>query len=478
MADSLRNITKKGVYWSAASNIATKGMQFVFSIILARLLTPNDYGVIGMLTIFITIIQLFVDSGFSKAIITKQTRTQKDLSTAFYFNIVVGFVGYFILFLLAPLISKFYDIPILIPVLRVIGLGVIINSLNIIPTALYAINLDFKTPAKIAVTSSLFTGCLGVIMAYCGWEVWALVFQSIGGALLTLILNWIKVCWMPSLEFSKDSFKNMWRYGSRVLCSSIISTTYDNIQPLIIGKFFDASSLGLFSRAQQFANLPSSNLSGVLNNVTFPLLSKINNDIARLADVYRRLVKLTAFFVFPTMMILAVLSAPLIKLLLSEVWYDCIPMLQIICFALIWQPISSINLNLLNAARKPEIVLKLEIIKKVVGLILLFTSIPYGIIIMCYANLLSCIFAVIINTIMTSKALKVSFSLQVKDLMPICFHTLIMGFIVYLTTFLFNSNFMSIIVGGLIGVCYFFFASKFFMNELLQDIIYMVKRKI
>ena len=477
MAENLKKQTKKGLYWSAASNFANQGMRFVFSIILARILAPSDYGLIGMLTIFITIIQLFIDSGFSKAIITKQDRTQLDLSTAFYFNIGVGILGYIILFFSSPFIAAFYKMPLLSSIMKVTAIGVVINSLNILPTALYAIRLDFKTPAKISVASNLFTGLLGIFLAYNGWGVWALVFQSLGGNLLILILNWINVKWFPTFELSLASFRYMWNYGSKVLGSSIISTLYDNIQPLIIGRFFSAASLGLFSRAQGFATLPSSNLSGIFNSVSFPLLSKINDDFTRLSDIYRRLVKMSAFVVFPLMIGLAAVSDPLVKFLLPERWYDCIPMLQILCFSLMWQPISAVNLNLLNAAKRPNVVLKLEFIKKTLGLALLFASIPYGIIVMCYANLISCVFAVIVNTVMTSKTLGVPFWNQVKDVAPVFLHSIIMGGLVYGATFLISNNIACLVVGTVVGTSYYFLVAKFFMNELMQDALYMIKRK-
>lgn len=475
--DNLKAQTKKGLYWSAAGNIASKGLQFIFSIILARLLLPSDYGIIGILTIFITIIQLFVDSGFSNAIITKHDRTQKDLSTAFFFNVIVGIVGYLILYILSPFISDFYDMPILSPILKVIGLGVVFNSFNIVQVAHYAIRLDFKTPAKIIVITQVLSGIMGIIMAYNGYGVWALVAQQVCSGFLTLILNWIHVRWLPSLVFSIDSFKYMWNYGSRVLGSAIISTIYDNIQPLLIGKCFSSAELGLYTRAHGFAVLPSSNIAGVLSNVTFPLLSKINNDINRLAIVYRRLLKLSAFVVFPLMIGLAALSEPLVKFLLPERWYGCIILLQIICFSLMWQPVSLVNINLLNAAKRPDVVLKLELIKKPIGLLLLFLSIPFGLVSMCCANLLVCVFAVVINTVLTSKTLNVSFYVQVKDILPVLLHSLIMGVIVYCSILLFDSNLLKLIIGSIVGCLYYLFSSKMFMKDYLADAIYLIRRK-
>lgn len=475
--NNLKQRTKAGLYWSLANNIANKGMQFVFSIILARLLSPSDYGIIGMLSIFLVIIQIFVESGFSQAIITKQNRTQKDLSTAFYFNIIIGIVGYLILFISSPFIATFYNMPILCPILKVIGIGVIFNSLNIVQVAHYAIKLDFKTPAKISVFSQFATGIFGIFLAYKGLGVWALVFQQVAGGFLGLLANWYFVRWIPSLEFDKQSFAYLWKYGSKILVSGLLSTIYDNIQPLFIGKFFSSSTLGLYSRAQGFATLPSSNISGILAGVTFPLLSKINDDLIRLGHIYRKILRISAFIVFPLMIGLAAVSSPLVHFLLPERWSGCIPLLRILCFSLMWQPISLANLNLLNAAKRPDIVLKLEMIKKPIGLMALVASIPFGILFMCFANFIICLFAVIINTLMTSKILKVPFWNQVMDLFPILIHSLIMGLLVYLVTLFVNSAFLSLVIGIIIGFAYYIIIAYVFMPKLMKDALYLIQRK-
>lgn len=300
-SESLKTKTKKGLYWSAASNFANQGMRFVFGLILARLLSPDAYGVIGMLGVFMCVIQVFIDCGFSQALIAKQDRTQTDFSTEFFFNIGVGIVGYIILFVTAPFIADFYDMEILSPVLRVLGIGIVINSFCVVQNAQFGIRLDFKTPAKLGVSTNLFSGIVGIALAYFGWGVWALVFQQVASGILNAILVWVLAGWRPTLEFSRDSFKYLWNYGSKILASSIIQQVYDNLYPLVIGKFFSARQLGLYSRAQGFASLPSTNLSGILASVTFPVLSKINNDIERLIAIYRKMMKTTAFIVFPLM---------------------------------------------------------------------------------------------------------------------------------------------------------------------------------
>ena len=474
---SLKEQTKKGLYWSSAGNIANKGIHFAFGIILARLLSPDAYGVLGILGVFVCIISVFVDCGFSQALICKQDRKQIDFSTEFFFNIAVGVVSYIVLFISAPFISAFYNMPILTSVLRVIGVGVIINSLCVVQSAQFAIRLDFKTPAKLSVGTQLFSGAIGIFLAYRGYGVWALVFQQLIGGIFNCILLWILAGWRPTLEFSKDSFKYLWGYGSKILGSSLIQQTYDNLYPLVIGKFFNTKQLGLYSRAQGFANLPSSNLSGILGTVTFPILSKIADDTPRLIHVYRRMIKSTTFIVFPMMIGFSAVSSPLIKILLNEQWYECIPYLQILCLALIWQPLSFIHLSILKVVKRTDIILKLEIYKRSIGLLTLFGAIPFGVLGMCISFCCWYIYCFTLNTIYTSRTLNISFLSQIKDILPILVNSLIMGALILFTTCLFTNKFLQFPIGIIIGITYYVVSSKILMKNLLQDTIYLLFKR-
>ena len=475
---SLKQQTKKGLYWSALGNFANQGMRFAFGIILARLLSPDSYGVIGMLSIFMCIVSTFIDCGFSQALISKQNRTQADFSTEFWFNIGVGIAGYFILFLSSPLIADFYNMPILSPILKVIGLGIVINSLCVVQSAQFAIQLDFKTPAKISVFTQMVSGIVGIALAYCGWGVWALVFQQVGSSLFNAILLWILAGWRPTVEFSKDSFNYLWSYGSKVLGASLIQQVYDNLYPLVIGKFFNASQLGLYSRANGFATLPSTNLSSILGSVTFPVLSKLNNDKDKLIAVYVKMIRCTSFLVFPLMIGMAAVAGPLVKLLLNPQWNGCIIMLQILCFALLWQPLSFLQINLLKVIGRTDIILKLEIMKRSVGLITIFVSIPFGVIGMCWGFALFYIYSFTLNTFFTSKTLQISFKRQLKDIIPILLNALIMGLVVYVCTlFLQISVFLLFILCILIGIVYYYITSRLFMKQLMVDTLSMIKKK-
>lgn len=478
MQESLKQTTKKGLYWSAAGSFANQGMNFVFSIILARLLAPSDYGVIGMLAVFICIVSVFIDSGFSASLIAKQDRTQTDFSTEFYFNIVVGFVAYAILFAISPLVANFYDMPILSPILKVIGLGVLINSFCVVQSAQFAIRLDFKTPAVIGVVTNIFTGVVGIAMAYYGWGVWALVFQRISSATLNAILLWILAGWRPTWEFSMESFKYQWNYGSKILGSNLIQQVYDNLYPLVIGKFFSPRQLGLYSRAQGFAALPSTNLSNILGSVTFPVLSTINNDLQRLVDVYRRMIKTTAFVVFPMMLGVAVVADPLVKVLLNEQWYECIPYLQLLCLALIWQPLSYIQINVLKVVGRTDVILKLEILKRGVGLVSIFGAIPFGVTGMCIAFDIFYIYCFTLNLVCSSRALKVSFWSMLYDILPILVNAMVMGAIVFSLSFIPLNKYVQLTLCVVTGVVYYYISTSIFMKSIQKDAISMfIKRK-
>lgn len=475
--DNLKQKTKKGLYWSAASNFANQGMRFVFGLILARMLSPDAYGVIGMLTVFLCVVQVFIDCGFSQALIAKQDRTQTDFSTEFFFNIGVGLIGYCLLFISAPFIAEFYNMPLLTSVLRVVGLGVIINSLCVVQSAQFAIRLDFKTPAKLAVITNMFSGVVGIFLAYCGYGVWALVFQQIAGNFLNGILLWILAGWRPTFEFSRDSFRYLWSYGSKILASSLIQQVYDNLYPLVIGKFFSARQLGLYSRAQGFATLPSSNISGILGNVSFPILSKINNDSPRLMRIYRQMIETAAFIIFPLMLGLFAIADPLVKVLLNQQWYDCIIILQLLCCALLWQPISAINLSILKVIGRTDIILKLEIIKRIAGIVSIVCSIPFGIIGMCIGYMILYMFCFILNTIYISKITNTPLSLYFKDIMPPLLASIAMCIIVLSIISFVESNVLAIIVGITIGIlCYYLF-SLFFLKEQLKYALSFIKNK-
>ena len=476
---SLKDKTVKGVIWSAVDRFSAQGIQFVFSILIARLLVPEDYGVVAMLGIFMAVSQTFIDSGFGAALIRKIDRTEEDFSTVFYFNIVVATLFYFALFFAAPAIANFYNTPLLESITKVVALNLIIGSLSGIHNAKLSIAIDFKSRAKISIVSTLLTGAVGLWMAYAGYGVWALVVQNLFSSAIRTVLLWVIVKWYPKLVFSWKSFKELFSFGSKLLDSALLDTLYNNIYTLVIGKVFSSSTLGVYSKANALAQFPSSNITSVLQGVTFPVLSTIQNEDDRLADAYKRFLKIAAFVVFPLMIGLSAVADPFIRLVLTDKWEGAIYLLQIMCFWMMWYPIHAINLNILQVKGRSDYFLKLEIIKKIQGVIVLCITVPMGIVAMCYGSLISSIICLVWNTHYTKKLIGYGFFAQMKDLLPIIVHALVMGLIVAIVVHFMPTLWLKLIVGVLTGIIYYIlgaYVMKFpEMDELLT--ILKLKRK-
>ena len=477
MAESLQKKTLSGVIWSFTENFMLQIIQFAIGVLMARILTPGDYGMVGMLSIFMAISQTLVDSGFSNALTRKVDRTEVDCATVFYFNIVVGIVLYFVIFFSAPLIADFYKTPLLEDLTKVIALPLIFNSLCIVQQARLTIKMDFKTQAKISVTSSIVTGLSGLAMAYSGFGVWTLAYSSVIGAVVRCILLWWFTHWKPLWTYSWQSFREMFSYGSKLLTSALIDTTYSNIYPIIIGRLFSASELGYYTRANAYAALPSTTVSGLLKRVTFPLLCEIQNDDERLERIYRQLLRLSAFVVFPLMMGFAALAHPVIVAMITDKWEPCVPYLQILCFALMWYPIHALNLNLLQVKGRSDLFLKLEIIKKIVGVSVILITFPFGVLYMCVGSVFSSILCLVINTYYTGKLIQVGFLMQMRDLLPTILYSLSMGVLVYGVTLFFDSNLLKIAVGMLVGLLYYPSVAYLTKSSELSYLISMIKNR-
>lgn len=477
MADSLKKTTLKGTIWSSIERFSVQGISFIVMIIMARVLTPEDYGLVGMLTIFIAISQALIDSGFSQALIRKQDRNEIDNSTVFYFNIAVGCILYIILFSCAPLIAEFYNEPILVPLTRVISLSVLINSFAVVQRALLTVKIDFKTQAKASLTASIVSGVVGIAMVYTGAGVWAIVWYQIANILINVILLWIFSKWRPTWQYSWSSFHELFGFGSKLAISAIIDTLYQNIYLIVIGKVFKATDLGYYTRAQQFAAFPSSNLTGIIQRVTFPVLCTIQDDDERLRNVYRRFLRMSAFIVFPLMIGLAAVAHPLVIILLKEQWTFTAVLLQIICFSMMWYPIHAINLNLLQVKGRSDLFLKLEIWKKCVGVVILCATVPFGLVAMCFGSIGSSIIALIINTHYTGKLINVGFFKQMRDLVPTLAYSLSMGLLVWCVIQILPSHSSQLIVGIIIGFIYFFTITTLTKSTDLRELISFIRNR-
>lgn len=475
MATSLKEKTVKGLIWSSIDRFSSQGIQFVFGLIMARLLVPADYGVVAMLGIFLALSQSFIDSGFSTALIQKINRTEVDFSTVFYFNLVASVFFYALLWLGAPAIAAFYDMPLLESVTRVVALNLVINALSGVQNAKLGIALDFKTRAKISLSVTLFSGIVGISLAYAGYGVWALVVQMVGSALLNTLLLWLFVRWKPQLVFSWTSFRELFTFGSKLLASGLLDTLYGNLVPLLVGKFYSATSLGLYSRALGLGNYPSSNITSVIQNVTFPVLSSIQNDDERLSSGYRRLLRLSVFIIFPLMVGLSAVADPLVRLVLTDKWEGCIYLLQILCFSLMWYPVHAINLNLLQVKGRSDYFLKLEIIKKIFGACVLCVTVPLGLVAMCYGSVFVSMVCLTFNTHYTHRLIGYGFKRQMREMLPVLLHALVMGFIAWSVVQALPTPGMQLLGGILSGAAYYLLGAWLLRFEELREALSLLK---
>lgn len=474
---TLKEKTVKGVLWSCVDRFSTQGIQFVFSVLIARILLPSDYGTVAMLSIFFAVSQTFIDSGFGAALIRKIDRTETDFCTVFYFNIAVGVFFYLVLWFTSPYIADFYDLPLLKDITRVVALTVVFSSFSIVQSAKLSIKVDFKTRAKTSIWANFLSGAIGLFFAYRGYGVWALVIQSVSFSFIGTFLMCYWVRWIPKLIFSWRSFRELFSFGSKLLISSLLNTCYNNIYPLVIGKFFSPSALGLYSRANTLAQYPSSVITSTLQGVTFPILSSIQNENEMLADVYKRFIRLSAFVIFPMMIGLSAVASPFIRLLLTDKWEGAIYLLQIICFAMMWYPIHSINLNLLQVKGRSDFFLKLEIIKKVQGIAILCITIPLGVVAMCYGSVIGSLLSLIYNTYYTKRLIGYGYWSQMKDLLHILAHSMVMGILVWLVVQAFDSLWLQLFVGILTGMVYYVVGAKLMKFDEYAELMSLVKKK-
>jgi teichuronic acid exporter len=468
---SLKNKTVSGLFWSFIDNFSKLGLTFVIGIILARLLGPREFGLIGMITIFIALSQSLVDSGFTQALIRKKDCSQADYSTVFYFNFFVGIILYTVLFFSAGAISHFFDEPQLLLIVQVVGLSIIVNAFTVVQRARLTKAINFKLQTKISIIASLSSGIIGIMMAYKGCGVWSLVFKTLLGFAITSLLLWIWNKWKPSFIFSRNSFKEMFSFGYKLLISGLIDTAYQNIYLLIIGKYFSAAELGFYTRADQFNNLPSKNITGVIQRVSYPILAEMQDDIPRLKTAYRKIIKSTMLITFVSMIILAAVAKPLVLSLIGEKWLPSVIYLQLLSFGGIFYPLHAINLNMLNVQGRSDLFLKLEIIKKILAIPVIVIGVLLGIKVMIVGMIIISIISFFLNSYYSGQHIGYSSMQQLKDILPSFILAIFIGSITYLIgAFLILPNYLILIIQLIAGGGFFILITELFK---MQDYLFV-----
>lgn len=452
MAQSVRKELTHGVFWNFLEKVLMEGAQFVISIILARLLLPSDYGLIGMLAIFVAVSNVFIDGGFAKALIQKKDCQNIDYSTAFVSNIVLSFLIYAVLFFCAPLIARFYREPSLTSITRVLSLNFVIGSFNIVQRARLMAKVDFKSLAQIKVISVIWGGIVGIMMAYWGYGVWSLVGQTLSSTAVMLFLFPIYSKWKPSIQFSATSFRELFGFGWKLMVTGVYAVIVNNISTICIGRAYNSSKLGFYTRASQFSSLVAFTVNDVLGNVTFPVLSHLQDEREHMISVYKKSLFFTALIIFPVMVLCTILARPIILILLTEKWLPCVVLMQWLFLARVFTPLSSINMNVLNAIGRSDLFMKIDFAKMPLTILTLLITIPISVEAICIGVFIESFICFFINAYVPGKLFGYGAWQQIKDWRYIFLSLVVMSVLVLLFTHLVSNIWLQLIIGGFIGV--------------------------
>lgn len=425
-----------GVKWTFLDQAGSLGISFLVGIVLARLLDPSEYGLIGLVTVFTAIATVFTDSGFGQAMVRKTNLTEEDRLTAFWFSTGIGVLVYIILFLFAPWVSVFYREPQLTGILRVTSIPILFSGLLTIPNMMFTRDINFKIITKISFSRAILSGLIGIYMAMKGYGVWALIAQGLVSSGVEIILYNFHYRWKIKFIFNKKSFEYLWGFGSKMLASNLLSAAYNSLYQVIIGKFYTSADLGQYQRGQSYSGLFSNTLTQVVQKVSFPTLSKIQEDIVRLRNGYRKIIRTTTFISCSGCIALAAMAKPLIIILIGEKWLPAAEYLQIICLGALLYPVHAINLNILTVMGRSDLFLKLEIIKKIIGVVPIIIGVFIGIKMMLWAGVASSFLSFAINAYYSERLINYSFGNQFKDILPFIIVSLCLGALTWGITFL------------------------------------------
>lgn len=462
-------------FWRFLERCGAQGVTFIVSIVLARLLDPTVYGTVALVTIFTTIMQVFVDSGMGNALIQKKDADDLDFSSVFYFNMAMCSVLYLIMFFAAPFIASFYRMPELTAIVRVLSFVVVISGVKNVQQAYVSRHLMFKRFFFSTLGGTIGAAVIGIAMAYLGFGVWALVAQMLFNAAVDTTILWITVKWRPKKMFSFQRLKSLFSYGWKLLASSLIDTVYNDLRQLIIGKKYSSGDLAYYNQGKKFPQLIVTNINTSIDSVLLPTMSKAQDDMAAVRSMTRRAIKTSTFLMMPAMIGLAVCAEPLVQLILTEKWLPCVLFLRIFCITYAFYPIHTANLNAIKAMGRSDLFLKLEIIKKTVGIIAILITMWISVQAMAYSFLVTTILNQIINSWPNKKLLNYSYLEQIKDMMPQILLSLGMGAAIYAVSFLHLSASLTLLIQIPLGVLVYWSGSKIFHVESYTYIIEMVK---
>lgn len=457
-------------FWRFAERCGAQLVQFIVSIILARLLAPEVYGTISLITVFTTILNVFVDSGMGNALIQKKNADDLDFSTVFFFNVSMCSMLYILMFFAATGIAKFYNDVSLVPVIRVLSLTLVISGIKNVQQAYVSRTMQFKRFFFATLGGTIGAAIIGIFMAYHGLGVWALVFQQIFNATVDTIILWVTVKWKPKKMFSFTRLKELFSYGWKLLASSLIDTVYNNVRQLIIGRMYSASDLAYYNRGKQFPDLLITNINTSIDSVLLPTMSREQDDKERVKAMTRRAIKTSTYIMAPVMMGLTFCGTPLIRFILTDKWLPCVPFMQIFCITSMFYPIHTANLNAIKAMGRSDIFLKLEVIKKVIGIAFLVSTMWFGVMAMAYSLLVIGIISQIINSWPNKKLLNYGYLEQLKDILPGICLAVGMGLCINMIQWFGMPDILTLVIQLVVGVCIYIGLSKLFKLDSYQYI--------
>ena len=461
--------------WKLLERFGAQGVTFLVSIILARLLDPSAYGTIALVTVIIAVLSVFIDSGLGNALVQKKDTDELDFSTVFYFNILVCLILYALLFIFAPNVAKFYNNTKLVPIVRVLGLTLIISGFKNIQNAYVSRNLIFKKYFYSTLGGTIVSATIGIWMAYKGYGVWALVVQNITNNFVDTVVLWFTVEWRPKFQFSFSRLKTLFSYGWKLLASSLLETIWKQLSQLIIGKKYTSSDLAYYNKGNNFPEVTTVSILGSIDSVLFPAMSKEQDNVLNVKDITRKSIKIGSYMLWPMMVGLAVCSDNIISLLLTDKWLPSVPYLRIFCITYAFYPIHTSNLNAIKALGRSDVFLKLEIIKKIIGLIIILISMKYGVYVMALSTLLSSIISQIINSYPNKKLMNYKYIDQLKDLLPAAMLSIIMGVMVYCVNYAGFNNLLTLIIQIILGIIIYIGLSIITKNDSFVYCLAVVK---
>lgn len=460
----------KSFFWRASQQFSNQLIQFGTQILLARLLLPEEFGLIALITVFITVTRVFVDAGFGQALIQKKDISEKEKSTVFFLNLFIAILGYTIVYFIAPFVADFYSISLLKTVLRVQAIVIVIDSLAVVQNSMLVRNLQFKKSFYINIIGTFVQGVTGVLFALLGFGVWALVFSQISRSIAHTATIWVISQWKLRFQFSLASLKGLSKFGVGILGTGLLNTIFNNINSLLVGWFFSAEILGFYNKGEQLPNLVINTVNEPLKAVLFPVMSKMQSNKTAIKEIMKKIMVLGGFIIFPMMMLLAIIAEPVVILLMTERWLMAVPFVQIACIKLAFSPIHSANLEAIKAIGRSDIFLRLSLIKNIISLVIMLFSVQFGVIVFAFGGVFGSLISLLINILPNHKLINYSVKEQFTDILPNLLLTCIVGLIVYSLQLLSFPTYIEMLLQIIIGSLLYLFLAHAFSFEALKEI--------